>query len=191
MDALQAYLEAISQGDDQSAQGRLPALIRQGEAALERLTPLLNHPNPDIRWWVVRALAEIQADSAARLLIKSLGDEDVTVRQCAALALCRRPDIRAVPDLISTLGEPDRLLARLAGQALISLGPPAVPSLIEVMRGGPHIARLEAARALALIGDSRAIPVLFEALDDQSAYVGFWSDEGLDRMGVGMVFFKP
>jgi HEAT repeat protein len=60
-----------------------------------------------------------------------------------------------------------------------------------VMRGGPHIARLEAARALALIGDSRAIPVLFEALDDQSAYVGFWSDEGLDRMGVGMVFFKP
>ena len=45
-------------------------------------------------------------------------------------------------------------------------------------------------RALAMIGDQRAIGTLFTALDDPSAIVEYWADEGLVRMGIGMVFFK-
>ena len=44
---------------------------------------------------------------------------------------------------------------------------------------------------LAKIGDERAIPVLFEALDDSSALIEYWASEGLEKMGVGMVFYKP
>jgi HEAT repeat protein len=58
------------------------------------------------------------------------------------------------------------------------------------MESGSHIARLEAARALASIGDTRAIPALFDALDD-SALLEYWANEGLERMGVGMCFFSP
>jgi HEAT repeat protein len=50
---------------------------------------------------------------------------------------------------------------------------------------------MEIARILALIGDTRAVPTLFHALDDDSALIRHWVDEGLERMGIGMAFFKP
>jgi HEAT repeat protein len=59
------------------------------------------------------------------------------------------------------------------------------------MQNGSQAARLKAVRALALLEDQRAIPILFQALDDESALVAHWADEGLQRMGVGMSFFKP
>ena len=39
--------------------------------------------------------------------------------------------------------------------------------------------------------DTRAIPALFKALEDESAIAQYWADEGLERMGVGQVYFKP
>jgi len=52
-------------------------------------------------------------------------------------------------------------------------------------------ARLEAARALAAIGDTRAIPVLIKMLDQDSAIMEHWAEQGLEKMGVGTVFFEP
>jgi NADPH-dependent ferric siderophore reductase len=46
-------------------------------------------------------------------------------------------------------------------------------------------------RVLALVGDKSSIPALFEALDSDSMLIEYWANEGLERMGVGMVFFKP
>jgi hypothetical protein len=37
-----------------------------------------------------------------------------------------------------------------------------------------------------MIGDTRAVPGLFEALEG-SALQEYWAEEGLERMGVGMV----
>ena len=51
--------------------------------------------------------------------------------------------------------------------------------------------RLEAARALSEIGDTRAIPVLFKALEEGSVVLEYWASEGLEKMGVGMTFFEP
>jgi len=89
------------------------------------------------------------------------------------------------------LSQGEALTRRLAGDALVAVGSPAVPALLEVMLAGQHLARLEAARALAKIGDERAIPALFAALDGSSALIEYWANEGLERMGVGMVFYKP
>jgi HEAT repeat protein len=124
-------------------------------------------------------------------MLRGLADPDPAVRQCAALGLQRRPSERAIPALISAMDDSDSLAARLAANALAATGPPAVPALLDVMQTGSSKASLEAARALALIGDTRAIPALFQALDGDSMLLEYWANEGLERMGVGMVFFKP
>jgi HEAT repeat protein len=93
--------------------------------------------------------------------------------------------------LIALLSSDDRLLALLVADALVAVGKEAVPALLQVMQEGSSAARLEASRALALIGEPSSIPALFEALDDRSALVSYWAEEGLSRMGVGMAFFKP
>jgi HEAT repeat protein len=89
------------------------------------------------------------------------------------------------------LSDEDALTRRLAGDALIAIGAQSVPRLLEVIRDNEQPARVEAVRALAKIGDEHAIPALFEALDDSSALIEYWASEGLEKMGVGMVFFKP
>jgi HEAT repeat protein len=139
----------------------------------------------------VRVLAEITDEEVPDLLLAALYDPNDAVRQAAALALRRQPNPSAVPHLTGLLSGPAALLARLAGDALAQIGEESVPILLEVVQNGPLAARLEAVRALALIGDQRSIPTLFEALDDESALVEYWANEGLERMGVGMVFFKP
>ncbi len=71
-------------------------------------------------------------------------------------------------------------------------------SLIEVLQTSsytpgstaPH-ARREAARSLAAIGDPRAVPALYSVLEDDSALLVYWAEQGLERMGVGMVYFNP
>ena len=75
--------------------------------------------------------------------------------------------------------------------ALIAFGEDAVPALIEVVEKNHQPARLEAARALSAIGDTRAIPVLIKILDEDSALMEHWAGQGLEKMGVGMVFFNP
>jgi HEAT repeat protein len=95
-----------------------------------------------------------------------------------------------VAALVTALQSGDQLLAYLVGNALISTGAAAVPALIEMMQSGTPAARLEAARALATIADPRAIPALFHALDEGSV-LNYWATLGLERMGVGMIYFKP
>ncbi len=185
------FLEQLNTGDDQKAEAAAQKFASLGSEAIPALQDLLSNPNQDLRWWAVRALAEIQDQRTPSLLQSALHDPHLFVRQCAALALRQQPTPQAVPDLIALLEDEDRLLARLAADALIAAGEVAVPALLEVLQFGPQIARLEAVRALAMIGDHRSIPTLFAALGEPSALIEYWADQGLQRMGVGMVFFKP
>ena len=187
----QTLLSELLSGDDRRAETAARQLASHGESAIPALRDLLASADPETRWWALRSLAEINHPQVSLLLPPSLHDPDPAVRQCAALALRQQPTPQVIPDLIACLDAEDRLLAHLAADALVAAGPQAVPALLETMQNGPQPARLEAVRALALLKDQRAIPVLFHALDDESALVTHWADEGLQRMGVGMVFFKP
>ena len=178
-------------GPDSRADKAAGELAEYGSQNLVVFNQLLNDQCADVRWWTVRSLAETKSPEITPLLLLALQDSEISVRQCAALALQRRPDARAIPALIQSLKSPDQLLARIAGDALVAAGGDAVPALLEVMQTFPHQARLEAARALGLIGDTRAIPELFKALDGESALLEHWAGEGLERMGVGMVFYSP
>ena len=188
---LTVYLAELTCGEEKRAERAVAALTGCGEPALQALRGLLASTDSENRWWAARALAEIADDRASALLIGALSDEDASVRQCAALALRRRPDPGAAPFLLTALSSRDHLLAHLAADALAAIGKPVVPDLLEVMEKGDQAVRLEAIRALAQIADPRSVPVLFAALDEDSALLEYWANEGLERMGVGMVFFKP
>jgi HEAT repeat protein len=184
-------LDELSCGEDERAEAALSHLAAWGSEAVEPLSERLFNPEAEVRWWAVRALAEIYDERVPDLLVKALADPDKGVRWCAGLALRGHPSPQAAPTLVRVLSDDDALTRRLAGDALVAMGSQIVPQLLEVMQQGEHIARIEAVRALAKIGDQRAIPVLFEALDDSSALIEYWASEGLEKMGVGMVFFKP
>jgi HEAT repeat protein len=92
---------------------------------------------------------------------------------------------------VACLGDPSPFLARTAADSLQRLGASAVPALIAALKDQDAQTRGLAARALAHLKDKSSIPALFNALEDDSAIVQFWADEGLERMGVGQVYFKP
>jgi HEAT repeat protein len=146
----------------------------------------------DVRWWAVRALAQFEpADEITRELVAALEDESGEVRQCAAMALCHHPSRQAISSLIRTLSDPDSMAARLAANALALIGPAAIPALIETLQTGSPSAKLEAVRALAEIKDPHAIPALMKALEQDSALMQYWAEQGLDKLGLGMIYIQP
>jgi HEAT repeat protein len=191
MTELKRVIDELSSGDEQRAVAAVHELIISGEGSVEHLQKLFAHAEADLRWWALRAAAEVPSEESKTLLVAGLADEDADVRCCAALGLRHQPTPEAIPGLIKQLGSSNKLLARLTADALTSIGEMAVPELLEVMENGPQNARLEAVRALAHIGDQRSIPILFRALNEEPAIIEYWANEGLEKMGVGMVFFKP
>lgn len=191
MKEIQAQIQELTSGDDKRSEAAVKALAQIGEEALPYIQELLSSPHPDTRWWATWALASFDRPEVSVLLRSLLKDPDISVRQCATLALRGQPDPQAVPDLIELLMEDDSVLVRLAGAALTAVGKEAVPALLELFQTGPQKARLEAVRILAAIRDERAIGTLFEAFQGDSAMMEYWANEGLDRLGIGMVFFNP
>jgi HEAT repeat protein len=191
MRSVKDVLDQLSCGEDERAEEALSYLAAWGSEALEPLKERLSSSDVDVRWWAVRGLAEVQDERVPTILVRALSDPDKGVRWCAGLALRQHPSVTAIPALIDFLSSDEALTRRLAGDALVAIGKDAISPLIETMLKREHLARLEAVRALAKIGDERSIPVLFEALDDSSALVAYWASEGLDKMGVGMVFYQP
>lgn len=182
-------LADLFSGDDERAQ-----------QALERLTPedgpvlraALWDREPDRRIWSAAALARLPDDESLRALLTAAADPDSDVRAAVLHALGQRRAPEAVTPLLFALSTSSPHFARLVGDALIQVGQPAVPALIAALeREVVPLVRIQLVRALALIGDTRAIPALFHALDDESAIVLHWAEEGLERMGVGQVYFRP
>ncbi len=184
-------LDELGCGDDERAEAALSHLAVWGPEVIDSLRQRLVNPEAEVRWWAVRALAEIHDERVPALLTRLLSDPEKSVRWCAGLALRTHPSTQSIPSLLPLLLDEDGLTRRLAGDALIAIGSPAVPQLLDAMQKSVHVARLEAVRALAKIADERSIPALFEALDDSSALIEYWASEGLEKMGVGMVFYKP
>lgn len=187
----QQLVDDLTCGDDRRAEAAVHEFAACGEEVVPMLAELYQHPDADIRWWALRALSEIPSESSKATLIAATRDEDRSVRYCATLGLRQQPTAQAISCLIEELDSPDKLLSRLASDALIHIGEEAVPMLLAVMENGNQQVRLEAVRALAHIGDKRSIPQLFRALEEDSAILEYWANEGLEKMGVGMVFSKP
>jgi HEAT repeat protein len=197
MSAIESCIAELASGDDRRAEAAALELVALEDAALPALLRFFNENQSnapqqvDCRWWALRVLAEIQSPAAREALLQGVEDPNHRLRQCALLGLRLQPDERLLSRAPSLLADRDALTASLAGDALIALGTQATPALVKTLQDAPQSARLQAIRALARIQDPRSIPVLFKALDEDSALVEYWASEGLERMGVGMTFFKP
>ncbi len=189
---MKALIEALTSGDDERAEAAALALGQVGDAALPALRELLSTPDADCRWWVTRALGEIDSSAAIALLIERCRDPDRDVRACAiyALGAFGQKSAEAVPLLLQCLADPSVYLAGLAADALARMGPAAVPGLIDRLKTGAPPVRGRAARALAQLTDPASVPALIAALDDENPIVEFYADLALQKLGVGTVLLK-
>lgn len=191
MTDLYTLIAELTCGEDTRAEKAALEIANYQSEALPVLQSLLNSPDEDTRWWSTRALGAVQHPQVTQLLLRSLRDPSQSVRQCAAVALREQPDPTAINSLITLLGNHDRILSMLAADALVAIGKPATPALVAVFENGSQAEVINAVRALARIGDSRAIPALYKALDHDSVVIQHWADKGLDDLGVGMTFYEP
>ena len=145
----------------------------------------------DSRWWALRTLAQSPHCRTEWLVPFLSSDPAPEVRQCTALGLAGKPDESATQPLVHALSDEDNLVNSLAATALVKIGGAAVPALIEVVENGRQSARIHALRALAEIKDHRAIPIMMKVMGEDSALLQHWAKEGLDRLGLDMVYIKP
>jgi HEAT repeat protein len=198
---LQSLLQDLVSGDETRAENAVTALIELGQDAIPALLDLIHSPDTDSRWWALRTLAQSPL-MRTEWLVPFLSDPAPEVRQCVALGLAAKPNEGAIQPLIQALSDEDSMVGSLAVNALVKIGGAAVPSLIEAVKRRPatggsveghskQSARIHALRALAEIGDHRAIPVMMKVMDEDSALLQHWAKEGLERLGLNMVYIKP
>ncbi len=214
-DAIEKLLNAIAAGDDARAEEAALAVGRRGDAAMAPLRDLLADPDSDRRWWAARTLAAVGTPAARELLVETLADPDHDVCAAAAQGLGDLGAAEAVAGLIRCMAassssapapttnlpthqptnlpvyQSTNIVRRIASDSLARIGTPAVPALIAALQEGDAPTRSGAARALSIIQPEAAIPALCAALDDPSAIVTHYAEEALERMGVGLMLFRP
>ena len=191
MSDLAEAMAGLLSGDERQAEAAAACLPSLGAEALIRLTGLTSSTDPEARWWATRALSGFADPAAVKAVLTGLSDPEPAVRQCAAIGLRLQPSTVSLPALARALFDDDALVARLAADALAAAGPDAIPHLLSALHSGSRRARLEAARALAGMRHHSAIPALYAALEDPSPLVQHWAEQGLEALGMGMVYFSP
>lgn len=188
---LQEFMDALEGGDDARTEEAAVALAAVGDEALPALRGIMEDPDSHRRWWAPRALAVVGTDRAMELILTALDDPDPDVRACATVALSKPKPPEAIHPLVAHLSDPSAYVSRLAADALSQFGQPAVEVLVQALREGDTATRAGAARALSTIQPQEAIHALCEALDDRSAVVTYYAEEALEKMGVGLLLFRP
>jgi len=187
---IDALATAAENGDEIGAEAAASRLSAAGAEVVPQLWSLARSPNPDLRWWAVRALAQ-SPDASPEMLTTCLEDASPDVRSAAALGLAIHVSERTVPALLRALQDRDGLTAELAGRALENLGAKATEPLLEALSGWTGRSRVAALRVLSKIGDERSIPALLRASEDDTALGQYWAREGLERLGLSMMYMKP
>jgi serine/threonine protein kinase len=150
-----ALLEVVQHGDAHDRWQSALALGEMGSAAspsvVQALIERLEDTDESVRWEAVTALGKIGAAAAGAvpaLAAVLTSPFDPATRRCVAMALGRigSPARDAVPALIGALALCDE-----AAEALIQIGSPSVPALIEAVAAQDEQVRWKAASALTRI----------------------------------------
>jgi HEAT repeat protein len=189
--SLDELLKDLTSGDEERAESAVSPLVELGEETIPALLELTRSPNADSRWWALRTLAQSPLCRTEWLVPFLSNDPAPEVRQCAALGLAVKADESAVQPLVGALSDADSMVGSLAMTALVRTGSAAVPSLIEKVKTGRQSARILALRALAEIKDHRAIPIMMKVMEEDSSLLQHWAQEGLERLGLDMIYIKP
>jgi HEAT repeat protein len=182
----------VKEGADEQKQWAARALGGIGPPARDAiplLVTLLEHKEPIVQDAAAKALGDIGPAAAAAVpdLIRTLR----TIRVCdwtdsyRDQALVRLGEL-AVPALIEALRDETR--REIAGLILCQIGRPAMPAIVRSLKDADPEVREEAAKTLRVIAvwHRRApddVPLLVDALRDDSAFVRMQCSEGLGELG--------
>jgi HEAT repeat protein len=161
---------------------RREAAITLGEMGDERCAEPLCHALYDGDWQVrevaIDALGQIGSPAVDKL-IKLLRDWDV--RKYAILALGKIRDERVLDPLMHQLRNEE--FKDDATNALVELGQPAVPRLIEALKDRDDNVRKQAVLALGRIKQTEAIDPLIAMLADKDWYTRLTAAAALEAIG--------
>jgi len=191
VNSLQNLLNDLLSGDEARAEKAVPELIGLGADALPALQELSRSSDVDSRWWAIRTLSQSPLSPTEWLIPFLLNDSAPEVRQCAALGLGIKASESAINPLVQALSDTNPMVGNLALNSLVKIGKASVPALIDSVKTDSQSARIYALRALAELRDHRAIPVMMQVMEEDSVLLQHWAKEGLERLGLDMVYIKP
>jgi HEAT repeat protein len=123
------------------------------------------------------SLHDLGSDLVVQILIEKLRDPDPNKRLYAIYALGRISDPKEIQPLIDVLYSDE--IGWLAAQALVNIGEPAVPTLLEALFSENRNTRLYTTYALGEIGDVRAGRGLLKMFKDEDSLVRDTAAEAL------------
>ena len=187
---LDAFLSAVSSGNDELAEKAVQSLHHDDSGTLDRLLDLATSGDDDLRWWAVRALTHAaQVDQKQQsvvlpVLTQALSDLDESLRCLAALSLGQLEAASAVPALMVLLADPSGWVRGAAADGLAMIGEPAVPALGNALHDDREGVRVRAAYALHKTRSLASARWLFPALNDPNPVVHTYVYETLDDLGL-------
>ncbi len=185
-DIIQGFLSALALGEPVTSSLSADALGRL--EAREAVAPLIAQSGalaPKVRASVASALGDLGDPSAIEALSERVRTDTAwDVRLAAILALARLKDDRAFPALIFALQhEKGKAGQEAVGDALVSLGAPAVKALCDLLDGESPEGRQAACNALGRLGDRAAIPALRRELAGKRKAVSVAAADALGLIG--------
>lgn len=127
------------------------------------------------------SLGGMASKSAIPALLEALGDSDRDVAAAAARSLGHLRALDAVEPLVYALVD-GRLPRAVSAQALLSIGPDAVPRLRGLLADAPVEVAAFAVDLIGLLGEASDSPQLVELLRDTSAEVRAHAARALGRL---------
>jgi len=146
------------------------------------LTEDLKSQDPAKRAEVIRALGDMKDKRAVEPLISALKDESWQVRRNAAMALGEIKDARAVEPLIAALRDDVVEVRESVPFGLAKIGEPALGPLIGALKDQNKDVRGNAAMALLIMKDYRAVEPLIATLRDPDNYVRHRASSALSHI---------
>lgn len=163
-EAIRALVQQTGDPDETLSQLATEALIKIGPPAAGILLDSLWNSHASVRRQILRALGEIRPEGEASITIISefLADPDEEVRQAAAETLGKYgvQAKQSVSLLVLVLNDKAPVLKAVI-DALVKIGPDAIPELLAVLQDTREPVRTAAANALVRIG-APAVPALIQ-----------------------------
>jgi HEAT repeat protein len=151
---------------------------------LEPVMDKLADSDEKVRHSAVRDLLDLHVPEAVPLLLNTLGDDSLRIRQAALDIICLFPSQVIFPRLEELVKNEESANSRNAAiEAFVRYGKHSVPYLIQMLADPDERVRMYGALILSQIKDPRAVDTLLDTIGDPSINVKHNVIEALGKIG--------
>ncbi len=151
---------------------------------LESVMEKLADSNEKVRHSAVRDLLDLTVPEAVPLLLDTLGDDSLRIRQATLDIICLFPSQVIFPKLEELVKNEESANSRNAAiEAFVRYGKQSVPYLTHMLVDHDERVRMYGALILSQIKDPRAVEQLLDTIDDPSINVKHNVIEALGKIG--------